>query len=89
MRLGFTKALGKFVVKYPPNLVHFKESSTEDFMRSVFNDAYAISFSVFFIEAYVVGTRLNCLNLVEAIQMSTHNICFYEEVDKSTLVVIF
>ena len=25
----------------------------------------------------------------EAIQMSTHNICFYEEVDKSTLVVIY
>ena len=31
-------------------------------MRSVFNDAYAILFSVFFIEAYVVGTHLNCLN---------------------------
>ena len=29
-------------------------------MRSVFNDAYAILFSVFFIEAYVVGTRLTC-----------------------------
>ena len=29
-------------------------------MRSIFNDAYAILFSVFFIEAYVVGTRLNC-----------------------------
>ena len=28
-------------------------------MRSVFNDAYVILFSVFFIEAYVVGTRLN------------------------------
>ena len=32
-------------------------------MRSVFNDAYAILFSVFFIEAYVVGTHLNCLDL--------------------------
>ena len=31
-------------------------------MRSVFNDAYAIIFSVFFIEAYVVGTCLNCLD---------------------------
>ena len=27
-------------------------------MKSVFNDAYAILFSVFFIEAYVVGTHL-------------------------------
>ena len=33
-------------------------------MRSVFNDAYVILFSVFFIEAYVVGTRLNCLDLL-------------------------
>ena len=55
-------------------------------MRSVFNDADVILFFVFFIEAYVVGTHLNCL---EAIQMSTHNICFYKEVDKSTLVVMF
>ena len=57
-------------------------------MRSLFNDAYAMLFSVFFIESYVVDTRLNCLD--EAIQMSTHNIClFHKEVDKSTLVVIF
>ena len=57
-------------------------------MRSIFNDAYAILFSVFFIEAYVVGTRLNCLDLSR--QMSIHNIdFFYKEVDKSTLVVIF
>ena len=32
-------------------------------MRSVFNDAYAILFSVFFIEAFVVGTHSNCLDL--------------------------
>ena len=45
-------------------------------MRSVFNDAYAILFSVVFIDAYVVGTHLNCLD-IEAIQMSTHNICLF------------
>ena len=33
-------------------------------MRSVFNDAYAILLSVCFIEAYVVGTRLNGLDLL-------------------------
>ena len=27
-------------------------------------------------------------HIVEAIQMSTHNICFYKEIDKSTLAVI-
>ena len=42
-------------------------------MRSFFNDAYAILFAVFFIEADVLGTCLNCLDFVEAIQMSTHN----------------
>ena len=49
-------------------------------MRSIFNDAYAMVFSVFFIESYVVDTCLNCLD----------NIClFHKEVDKSTLGVIF
>ena len=33
-----------------------------------------------FIKAYVVGTHLNCID--DAIQMSTHNICLYKEVDK-------
>ena len=31
-------------------------------MRSIFNDAYLILFCVFFIEAYVVGNPLNCLD---------------------------
>ena len=39
-------------------------------------------FLIFFIKAYVVGTQ------AEAIQMSSHNICFYKEVDRSTLTVI-
>ena len=43
----------------------------------------------FFMKTYVVGTCLNCLvEAVEAIQMSTHNVCFYKEVDKSALVVV-
>ena len=29
-----------------------------------------------------MGTHLNCINLVDAIQISTHNICLYKEVDK-------
>ena len=43
--------------------------------------ALMLYFFVFYITAYVVGTHLNCLNLVEAIQMSTHNICFYKEIN--------
>ena len=63
MRLGFLKALGKLVVKNHLIRAHFKERSTEDFTRSVFNNAYAILFSDFFIEADVVCARLNCLDL--------------------------
>ena len=40
-------------------------------------------FLIFFIKTYVVGTHLNCL---EAIQISSHNVCFYK--DKNTLTVI-
>ena len=70
-------------------------------MRSVLNDAFAI-FLIFFIKTYVVGTcgymlfykniccgySFKLPQLVEAVQMSSSNICFYKEVDKSTLTVI-
>ena len=39
-------------------------------------------FSDFFIKAYVVGTHLNCIRQVDAIQMFSHNIHLYTEVDK-------
>ena len=39
-------------------------------------------FLIFFIKTYVVGTGFELPQLVEAIQMSSHNICFYKEVDK-------
>ena len=29
-----------------------------------------------------MSTHLNCIDLVDAIQTSTHNICLYKEVDK-------
>ena len=42
-----------------------------------------VFFLILFIKAYVVGTHLNCIDLqVNAIQMSTHNICLYKEVKK-------
>ena len=37
-------------------------------------------FLTFFIKAYVVGARLNCIDV--AIQMSTHDICLHKEVKK-------
>ena len=51
-------------------------------MSSVLNDAFAMLFSDFLYKTYIVGTCLNCLDL------SSHNICSYKEVDKSTLTVI-
>ena len=39
-------------------------------------------FLIFFINAYVVDTHLNSIDKVHAIQMSTHNICHYKEIDK-------
>ena len=30
-----------------------------------------------------MGTHLNCIDKVDAIQMGTHNICLYKEVDKN------
>ena len=50
------------------------------------NDTYTIFFLIFFaIKAYVVVTHLQ---QIEAIQMGTHNVCFYTEIDKSTLAAI-
>ena len=48
-------------------------------MSSILNDAFAILFSDFLYQ------NICC---VEAIQLSSHNICFYKEVDKSTLTVM-
>ena len=39
-------------------------------------------FLTFFIKAYVVGAHLKLHRQVDAIQMSTHNICLHKEVKK-------
>ena len=39
-------------------------------------------FLIFFIKAYVVGTHLRLHRQVDAIQMSTHNLCLYKDVKK-------
>ena len=41
----------------------FKESSAEECMHVLFNDASAILFLIYFIKSYVVVTHLNCLDL--------------------------
>ena len=56
-------------------------------MRSVLNDAFAILFSDCPYKNICCGHSFELPRLVEAIQMSSHNICFYKELYKSTLTV--
>ena len=62
------------------------ERSAENFMRGIFNDTQY--FSDFLHKSICCWYSSELPQLVEAIQMSTNNICFYKEVDKSTLAVI-
>ena len=57
-------------------------------MRSVLNDAFAILLSDFLYKNMCCGYSFELPRLVVVIQMSSHKICFYEEVDKSALTVI-
>ena len=57
-------------------------------MRSAVIDAYAILLSDCLYKNICCGYLFELPQLVEAIQMSTHNICFYKEVGESVLVVI-
>ena len=56
-------------------------------MRSILNDAFAILLSDFLYKNICYGYSFELPRLVEAIQMSSHNRCFYKEVDKSTLTI--
>ena len=42
----------------------------------------SVLFIYFFIKAYVVGSHMNCIDLI---QMSTHNICLYKENQKKKI----
>ena len=87
MRLGFSKLLENFQENIHLIRTHFKERAAEDFMRSALIDAYAILFSDCLYKNICCGYSFKFPRLVKAIQI-THNICFYKEVDKSTLAVI-
>ena len=57
-------------------------------MRSILNDAFAILFSDILYKSICCWYSFELPRLVKEIHMSSHNICFYKEVDKSTLTVI-
>ena len=87
MRSGFSKLLGKLVVKY----VSTYTKGTLKKKRSVkvlSNDAYVIFFLIFFIKAYVVGTHLNCIDKPMKVKWVPTTYAFIRKQTKSTLAVI-
>ena len=50
--------------------------------KNLFDDDYAIFFSDFLYKGICCGYAFELHRQVDAIQMSTNNICFYKEVDK-------
>ena len=66
MPLGFSKLLGKLVVKYVSTYTKGtlkKKKSARDLSKDANAMFLWVSFPlIFFIKAYVVGTRLNCIN---------------------------
>ena len=57
-------------------------------MRKVSNYAFATLLSDFLYKNICCRYSFELPRLVKAIQMSSHKICFYKEVDKSALAVI-
>ena len=60
-----------------PTRVHYKKDQ-----KRTFDDDYAIFFPDFLHEDIYCGYSFELHRLVDAIQMSTHKICLYKEVDK-------
>ena len=60
MGLGFSKLLGKIVVKYMYS--YTKGTLKQRSVKDLSNDVLFSFFLIFFIKAYVVGTNLNCIN---------------------------
>ena len=58
--------------------IRVKKRSAKD----LFDDVYAIFFPDFLYKSISVGYSFELHRQVDAIQMSTHNICLYKEVDK-------
>ena len=56
--------------------------------KELFDDVYAIVFSDFRYKIICYGYSFKLHRQVDAIQMGTHSICLYKEVDKTTLAVI-
>ena len=83
MRLGF-KVLGKLVVKY---ISTYTKGTLKQSVKDLLNDAYAmllcfLFFLILFYKCIRSGYSFELHRQVDAIQMGTHNICLYKEVDE-------
>ena len=54
-------------------------------MRRLFNDTYAIFVSNFLLKSIFCWYSFELPRLVEAIQISTNNICLYKEAEKKSM----
>ena len=87
MHLGFSKLLGKLVVKYVST--YTKGTLKQRSVKDLSNDAYAVLLFSFFFSDFLdksmcCGYSFELHQQVDAVQMGTHNICLYiyKEVDK-------
>ena len=92
MRLGFSKSLEKLVIKYVSTYTGgtLKKRSAKDlsnaayamFLCGLFSDLLYKSICCVYPFELHQQVDANQMVLVKAIQMGTHNICLYKEVDK-------
>ena len=88
--LGFSKLLRKLVVKYVSTYLKYaiKIRSANDLSSGAYAMFWhlcvcvCVCFSDFLYESICYGYSFEFHQQVDAIQMGTHNICIYEEVDK-------
>ena len=82
MRLGFSNLLGTLICgKICIYLLRIHNK--KDQKKYLFDDDYAIFFSsVFLYKGICCGYSFELHRQVDAIQISTHNICLYKDLDK-------
>ena len=81
MRLGFSKLLGTLICG-KICIYLLRKHNKKDQKKDLFDDEYAIFFSDFLYTGICCEYSFELHRQIDAIQMSTHNICLYKEVDK-------
>ena len=88
MCLGFSKMLGKLVVKYMPTYTKGTLKKKKKILQRIYQMMLMLCFVWFFFSDFLYKSI--CYGqFIDAIQMGTHNIYLYEKVDKNTLAVIW